>query len=135
MYTKSDYGNFSIWHHEADLWLLDLQTGENRPLDEVNSADTESYHNWSANSRWFLFSSRRDDGLFTRIYLAHIAQDGTVGKPFMLPQKDPAKYYSTLFMSYNVPEFVSGPTPLDRSRAQKKIASPDRIPFGFRWSE
>lgn len=135
MFTKSDYGNFSIWHHEADLWLLDLKTGESRPIDEVNSADTESYHNWSENSRWFLFSSRRDDGLFTRIYFAHIAEDGTVGKPFMLPQKDPAKHYSTLFMSYNVPEFVSGPTPLDRRRAQKIIESADRIPFGFRWSE
>mgnify|MGYP000718393145 FL=1 len=28
MYTLSDYGNFSIWHREADLWLLDLKSGE-----------------------------------------------------------------------------------------------------------
>ena len=27
-YTLSNYGQFSIWHHEADLWLLDLSTGE-----------------------------------------------------------------------------------------------------------
>ncbi len=36
MYTLSDYGTFSIWHHESDLWLMDLATGESRPLDEVN---------------------------------------------------------------------------------------------------
>ena len=59
MFTLSDYGNFSIWHKEADLWLLDLKTGTYRNLEEVNSDDTESYHNWSSNSHWFVFSSRR----------------------------------------------------------------------------
>lgn len=62
MFTLSDYGNFSIWHKEADLWLLDLQDGGMRPIKEVNSDDTESFHNWSSNSRWFVFSSRREMG-------------------------------------------------------------------------
>ena len=57
MFTMSDYGNFSIWHKEADLWLVDLNTGISRSLTEVNSNDVESYHNWSSNSRWFVFSS------------------------------------------------------------------------------
>ena len=33
-YTLSDYGQFSIWHHEADLWLLDLTTGESRIIND-----------------------------------------------------------------------------------------------------
>mgnify|MGYP001516765639 FL=1 len=33
MFTLSDYGNFSIWHKEADLWLLDLKTGTYRNLE------------------------------------------------------------------------------------------------------
>ena len=135
MYTLCDYGTFSIWHHESDLWLLDLQTGERRPLDEVNSADTDSYHNWSSNSRWFVFSSRRDDGLFTRLYIAHFDENGVAGKPFMLPQRDPADYYSELFFSYNVPEFISGPVPFNSIRAQQAINAPGRVPFGFRWSD
>ena len=135
MYTLSDYGTFPIWHHEADLWLLDLETGETRPLDEVNSPDTESFHNWSSSSRWFVFVSRRDDGLFTRAYIAHFDGDGVAGKPFLLPQKDPKKYYGDLFLSYNVPEFVSGPVEMDKIRAQKQINSPERVPFGFRWSD
>ena len=135
MYTLCDYGTFSIWHHESDLWLLDLQTGERRPLDEVNSSDTDSYHNWSSNSRWFVFSSRRDDGLFTRLYIAHIDENGVAGKPFMLPQRDPASYYSDLFFSYNVPEFISGPVPFNSIRAQQAINAPERVPFGFRWSD
>ena len=135
LYTLCDYGTFPIWHHESDLWLLDLETGENRPVDEVNSSDTDSYHNWSSNSRWFVFSSRRDDGLFTRLYIAHFDQNGVAGKPFMLPQRDPEHYYEALFRSYNVPEFVTGPVSLDRIRAQKVINSPERVPFGFRWSD
>jgi hypothetical protein len=135
MYTLCDYGTFPIWHHESDLWLLDLETGENRPLDEVNSSDTDSYHNWSSNSRWFVFSSRRDDGLYTRPFIAHFDENGIAGKPFMLPQRDPENYYRKLFRSYNVPEFVTGPVPLDRIRAQKLIDAPERVPFGFRWSD
>ena len=135
MYTLSDYGNFSIWHHEADLWLLDLTTGDRKRIDEVNSNDTESYHNWTADSRWFVFSSRRDDGLFTRLYFAHVDEDGNIGKPFMLPQKSPGKFYKDFFMSYNVPEFVNGPVEFDRVRARKIINRPERVPFGFRWSD
>ena len=135
MYTLCDYGTFPIWHHESDLWLLDLETGERRPLDEVNSPDTDSYHNWSSNSRWFVFSSRRDDGLFTRLYIAHIDGNGLAGKPFMLPQRSPKAFYEDLFRSYNVPEFVTGPVHLDKIRAQKLINAPERVPFGFRWSD
>ncbi|MBO6172998.1 MAG: PD40 domain-containing protein [Bacteroidales bacterium] len=135
MYTLCDYGTFSIWHHKSNLWLLDLQTGETRPLDEVNSDDTDSYHNWSSNSRWFVFSSRRDDGLFTRPYIAHFDENGVAGKPFMLPQRDPANYYEDLFRSFNVPEFVTGPVKMNKIRAQKAINAPERIQFGFRWSK
>lgn len=135
MYTLCDYGTFPIWHHESDLWLLDLQTGETRPVDGANSADTDSYHSWSSNSRWIVFSSRRDDGLFTRLYIAHIDADGVAGKPFMLPQRDPQQYYADLFRSYNVPEFITGPVRFDRIRAQKVINSPERVQFGFRWSD
>lgn len=135
VYTLSEYGNFSIWHHEADLWLLDLETGQSRPLEKANSNDTESYHSWSSNSRWLLFSSRRDDGLYTRPYFTHIDENGQESKPFMLPQKHPLHYYNYLNRSYNVPEFVTGPVELDRIKAEKKINSSDRVQFGFRMSD
>lgn len=135
VYTLSDYGNFSIWHHEADLWILDLETGATRPMERANSSDTESYHSWSSNSHWLMFSSRRDDGLYTRPYFTHIDEDGQESKPFMLPQKHPLHYYSRHNRSYNVPEFVTGPVKLDRIDAEKKINSSERIQFGFRMSD
>ncbi|MBO7432520.1 MAG: PD40 domain-containing protein [Salinivirgaceae bacterium] len=106
LYTLSDYGNFSIWHREADLKMIDLQTGDSIDTSPINSPLTESYHSWSSNSRWVVFSSRRGDGLYTRPYFAHLNADGTFSKPMLLPQQNPQEYYQNLFYSYNIPELV-----------------------------
>ena len=87
--------------------MIRLSDGKTYPLSEANSAEGESYHSWSSNSRWLVFSSRRIDGLYTRPYLVHIDENGTSGKPFVLPQKDP-DFYSRFMFSYNIPEFVKG---------------------------
>ena len=131
-YTLSDYGQFSIWHHEADLWLLDLATGESQLMDGANSDDTESFHNWSTNSRWLVLSSRRDDGLFTRPYFCHVDAQGNVTKAFMLPQRNPRRFYRGRFMSFNVPDFITGPTRFDSHQASKAINDAYRKNFGVR---
>ena len=84
-----------------------MDSGVTHRMDEVNSDDVESYHSWSSNSRWLVFSSRRIDGLYTRPYLVHIDENGKTGKPFVLPQEDP-DFYSRFMFSYNIPEFVKG---------------------------
>lgn len=107
IFTASAYGTFPIWHKEADLWMLDLTDGSLRPLDELNSDDTESYHSWSSNGKWIVFSSRRIDGRYTRLYFSHYGEDGRFSKPFLLPQRDPM--HNTLRLkSYNIPEFITG---------------------------
>ncbi len=111
--TMGEFGTFHIWHPDADLYITDLQTGETRPLDEVNSAQTESYHSWSSNGRWILFSSRRDDGSYTRLYLAHFDRDGKAHKPFILPQEE-ADHNLRRMKSYNVPEFMARPVELSK---------------------
>jgi len=127
MFTLSDYGNFSIWHKEADLWLLDLKNGNViRSLSEVNSDNTESFHNWSSESHWFVFSSRRDDGLYTRLYLACIDNKGKISKPFMLPQETPEEYYTNSVYSYNTPDFASKPVIMDISKVREGIISDKR---------
>jgi hypothetical protein len=120
-YTLSDYGQFSIWHHEADLYLLDLSTGESRVMTGANSEDTESFHNWSTNSRWLVVSSRRDDGLFTRPYFCHVDAKGVVSKAFMLPQRNPRRFYRERFLSFNVPDFIIAPTRFDGHKASRLI--------------
>ena len=108
MFALAEYGVFHIWHHDADLWLLDLQTGQARALQEINSPDTESYHSWSSNGKWVVFSSRRDDGTYTRPFFAHIDNNGHGTKPFELPSADP-DYHRQFMRCYNIPEFMHGP--------------------------
>jgi hypothetical protein len=131
MYTLMDYGYFSVWHNESDLWLLDLKTGENRPLRDVNSKRSESLHNWNINSHWFFFTSRRDDGLYTRIYFSSIDDHGKVTKPFLLPQQNPLVYYRRLMYSYNTPDFTLKPVKLNARKAGEVIESDERIETRF----
>ena len=106
-FTSGKFGYFHIWHHDADIWMMDLQTGEVRPMREINSPDTESYHSWSSNGRWVIISSRRYDGTYTRPFIAHIGKDGKGTKPFELPTADP-NYHRQFMRSYNIPEFMKG---------------------------
>lgn len=107
LFTLSGYGNFSIWHKDADLYMLNLAANHIYPLDSVNSDDVESYHSWSSNSRWIVFSSRRIDGLYTRPFFAYVDEDGQTHKPFLLPQED-SEFYFRFMKSYNIPEFITG---------------------------
>ncbi|NLF81606.1 MAG: hypothetical protein GX566_03825 [Bacteroidales bacterium] len=126
MFTLSDYGNFSIWHKEADLWLYNLKDGSLREMKEVNSDDVESYHSWSSEGTWFVFSSRRLDGLYTRPFFACINEEGKISKPFLLPQKRPLEFYNMSFFSYNVPEFVTGLVDWDLKKVEKMLTGGKR---------
>ncbi len=106
-FTRHGYGNFSIWHKDADLWMVNLKDGSVKPMDGINSEDVDSFHTWSANGRWMVFSTRRDDGLYTKPYFTHIDSEGNATKPFLLPQKDPVNYYKRLMKSYNLPAFTT----------------------------
>lgn len=121
--TIGDYGVFHIWHRSSDLLLMDLQDGSMRKLHEVNSPDTESFHNWSSNGRWILFSSRRDDGSYTRLYLAYFDRNGHGHKPFIIPQKTP-DYYQNFYKSYNIPELMKGPVTIKPQEFAKRINGP-----------
>lgn len=127
LYTVSDYGCFPIWHPEADLWMINLESGDSYPLTEANSEDSESFHNWSLNSRWILFTSRRDDGLYTQLYFAHIDEEGKASKPFRLPQRDPRQYDIENIYSVNTPEFEKSPIDLNQRDIYQRLMDTERI--------
>ena len=108
MFTMAKYGVFHIWHHDSDLWMIDLMAKKARPMAEINSKDTESYHSWSSNGRWVVFSSRRNDGNYTRPFITHIDKNGKGSRPFELPCADP-DYHRQFMKCYNIPEFMRGP--------------------------
>lgn len=109
VFVEFSYGNFSIWHKEADLVMLDTHTGKIRSLSEVNSPDVESFHTWSSRGCWMVFSSKRMDGGWACPYFAHFnAKTGRFSKPFVLPQKSPS-FYDTFMKTYNLPELITSP--------------------------
>ena len=121
--TVSEYGCFPIWHKDADLVMIDLESGRRVDMSAANSADVDSYHSWSSNSRWIIFSSRRMDGLYTRPYISHIDANGKASKPFALPQRE-GQFYDRFLKSYNIPEFVDGfPEPSESEIATVAVES------------
>lgn len=105
VFTLADYGCFPIWHKEADLYSIDLSDMK-VTKSALNSDFTDSYHSWSSNSRWLVFSSKRNDGLTARPYISYIGESGDAAKPFILPQEDP-DFYEGFLKSFNIPEFTN----------------------------
>lgn len=130
LFTLGDYGQFHIWHKSADLAIVrsddfaasELQSSNCNLLDceILNSPAPESYHTWSSNGRWIVFASRRDDGDFTRIYIAYFDADGHARKPFLLPQRDP-EYNTLLLKSYNVPELSRNAVCISQSQLEHVV--------------
>ena len=103
LFTVADYGTFPINHRECDLRMMDLRTGDVLTLDEVNADKSDTYHSWSSDARWFVFASKRGDGMFGKPWFSHVSEDGRVTRPFLLPQKDP-HFYDNMTRSFNVPD-------------------------------
>lgn len=128
--SMSDYGYFTIFHKESDLYCIDLESREFREL-EVNSESAESFSSWSSNGHWLVFSSKRMDDVFSRPYIAYFDKSGKAHKPFVLPQKDPEMYYS-LLANYNLPKMITGRIELDPKKIQARVMEkPDPVKQGF----
>ncbi|MBN2188554.1 MAG: PD40 domain-containing protein [Chitinispirillaceae bacterium] len=140
LFVTMPWSYFAVYSDESDLWMMDLATRAPRScrrLDNVNSTSTESFHSWSSNGRWFVFNSRRRDGICGLPYFAFVDTAGSVSKPFLLPQRDPA-FYETWLKSFNVPVLVSGPVragwrklgrAVDDQAAGKAVRLDPRVPL------
>ena len=105
VFTKAESGYFTIHDNNADLYLFNLETRKISKMN-VNSHSSESFHSFNHTGKWVVFSSKRDDNLFTRPYFAHFNADGTTDKAFVLPQKNP-EFYADYLLNYNIPEFIT----------------------------
>jgi hypothetical protein len=104
-----DRGTFPTFRPSSDLYLWEPSSGEVRPL-ECNSDEAESWHCWSSNGRWIVFTSKRDDTLFGRTYIAWVGPDGQTSRAFILPQEDPTFYDSCIHI-HQCPELIRQPMP------------------------
>lgn len=121
IFAQGPYGCFNIWHQDADIICLPLNEGMPVATDSLGiSANgtlnisamnsktcAESYPTWSSNGKWIMCASRRDDGNYSRVYIAYF--DGKKArKAFLLPQRDP-EHNTLRLKSYNRPEFMVEP--------------------------
>ena len=129
LFAQAEYGCFHVWHADADIYMMNLKTQQVQKMDALNSERSESYPTWSSNGRWIMVDSRRDDGNYTRPYIAYFDQQGKAHKPFMLPQKDP--YFYTFYLrSFNRPEFMIEPVNITPQEFAEK-AKEDAIPAKY----
>ena len=86
----------------SDIYLLpgNVEGPSHRLACNVDYA-ADSWHSWSSNSRWLVFATKRDDGIYARLYLTQIDEEGRASPAVRLPLKRlPLK-------SFNIPEFVA----------------------------
>ncbi len=130
-FCMCDYGYFPAWQASSDLYLMDLTAREEdgrfpyRRL-EISSDTSESWQTWSSNSRWIVFSSKRLHGVFTRLFISYVDCDGTVHKPFVLPQKDPA-FYDSCLLTFNTAELVTDRPATTGETLARVYRSPDKL--------
>lgn len=117
MFSVADYGTFPINHSESSLQMVDLESGEVNTLDSIKGSNSDTFHSWSSDSRWFVFASKRGDAQYSKAFFCHLDDEGNPTKPFLLPQKN-AHFYDTNLKSFNVPDLGRESTGMTRRDAK-----------------
>lgn len=133
-FCMCDYGYFPAWQESSDIYLLDLRASAATPRPyrrpEFNSNKSESWQTWSSNSRWLVYSSKVQNGSFTRLFLSYIDSQGKAHRPLVLPQKDPA-FYESCLQAYNTAELVTAPPRVTGARLAGVFRRPSDTALGL----
>ena len=97
VFVKS--ANGQLLRPDGKLWIVPLQGGEAR-LMECNTALMNSWHSFSPNGRWMVFSSKVNTP-YTQLFLTHLDEQGRSTPPVLVPDSTAAN------RAANIPEFVN----------------------------
>jgi hypothetical protein len=107
VWTRAEWS--SLVAPTSDIWIMSARDWSNpRKLECNYDCAMDSHHSWSSNSRWLLFTTKRDDGIFARMYLTEIDEEGHASPPIEVPTPGGDEV-----MCYNVPEFMKFDMPID----------------------
>jgi hypothetical protein len=84
---------------DSQLYIIPAKGGTARRLN-CNTDIMNSWHSWSPNSRWLVFTSKINSP-YTQLFLTHIDENGDDSPPVLLSRFNSDKYASL------VPEFVN----------------------------
>lgn len=114
--------SFMLLQPDSKLYIMPAEGGKPR-LMNCNTANMNSWHSWSPNGRWIVFSSKIF-GPYTQLFLAHVDENGMDSPPVLIENTTPSE------RAANIPEFVNIPPEKDfiikPGFMQKKIYSPTR---------
>jgi tetratricopeptide (TPR) repeat protein len=91
--------NYMLLQHDSKLYIMPAGGGTPR-LMNCNTKNMNSWHSWSPNSKWLVFSSK-NRGPYTQLYLTHIDENGNDSPPVFLENMAFDK------RAANIPEFLS----------------------------
>jgi tetratricopeptide (TPR) repeat protein len=95
--------NYMLLMPDSELYIIPAEGGEARRL-RANTPLMNSWHSWSSNGRWLVFSSKANTS-YTQLFLTHIDEDGRSTPPVVLER------FTGTDRAANIPEFV--PLPAD----------------------
>jgi len=89
--------NYMLLQPDSRLYIIPAEGGEPRLL-KANLNQMNSWHSWSPNSRWLVFSSK-EHGAYTQLWLTHIDENGESTPPVVLEN------FTEEDRAANIPEF------------------------------
>ena len=93
--------SFMLLQPDSELYILPAAGGEARRL-QGNTSRMNSWHSWSPNSKWLVFSSKAR-GPYTQLFLTHVDENGDSTPPVVLDR------FTGSDRAANIPEFVNRP--------------------------
>ena len=100
--------SYMLLQPDSELYIIPAQGGEARKL-QCNTNRMNSWHSWSPNSKWLVFSSKANS-VYTQLFLTHIDEQGNSTPAVLL------SHFTTSDRAANIPEFIN-----TRPSAIKKI--------------
>ncbi len=91
--------SFMLLQPDSELCIIPAEGGEVRRL-QCNTPRMNSWHSWSPNSKWLVFSSKANSP-YTQLFLTHIDQQGNASPPVLL------RHFTSPERAANIPEFVN----------------------------
>ncbi len=92
--------SFMLLQPDSELYIMPTDFSKPPRRMTCNTARMNSWHSWSPNSRWLVFSSKVNSA-YTELFLTHIDENGDDSVPVVLSS------FSSTDRARNIPEFVN----------------------------
>jgi tetratricopeptide (TPR) repeat protein len=93
--------SFMLLQPDSRIFIMPAQGGTPR-LMNCNTPLMNSWHSWSPNSRWLVFSSKANTP-YTQLFITHVDSAGNDAPPVLLEQ------FTQPDRAANIPEFLNAP--------------------------